>query len=131
MNRGDQREDIFVDDGDRQRFLETLAQACQKTDGQVHADCLMSHHFHLLVETPQPNLSEGMKWLLQSYTGRYHRRHRLCGHVFSGRFKAPLVDGSSNGYLRTVSQYVHLNPVRAKLLREDQPLSAYEWSSLE
>ena len=58
---------------------------------------LMGNHFHLVVETPQPNLSDGMKWVLQTYTGRFNRRHGFSGHVFSGRFKAPLVDGSGSG----------------------------------
>ncbi|PWU17326.1 MAG: transposase [Verrucomicrobia bacterium] len=129
MNRGDQREDIFEDDTDRKSFLNTLGQACEKTGWQVHAYCLLRNHFHLVVETPQPNLSDGMKWLLQTYTGRFNRRHQFFGHVFSGRFKALLVDGSGNGYLRTVSEYVHLNPVRANLIGEDQRLSTYSWSS--
>jgi putative transposase len=129
MNRGDRREDIFADDQDRQCFVATLSEACEKTGWQVHAFCLMSNHFHLVVETPQPNLSDGMKWLLQTYTSRFNRRHRFLGHVFSGRFKAPLVDGSGNGYLRTVSEYVHLNPARARLIREEQLLSTYRWSS--
>jgi len=70
MNRGDQREDIFKDDEDRQRFLSTLGEACGRTDWQVHAYCLMRNHFHLVVETPQPNLVFGMKWLLGGYTSR-------------------------------------------------------------
>jgi REP element-mobilizing transposase RayT len=129
MNRGDRREDIYVDDKDRTTFLDTLGQACEKTGWQVHAYCLMRNHFHLGVETPQPNLSEGMKWLLQTYTSRFNRRHRLFGHVFSGRFKAPLVEGSGSGYLRTVAEYIHLNPVRAKLIAPNEPLSSYPWSS--
>ncbi|MGO8675294.1 MAG: transposase [Limisphaerales bacterium] len=129
MNRGDRREDIFADDKDRACFLETLGQASEKAGWQVHAYCLMSNHFHLVVETPQANLSNGMKWLLQTYTSRFNRRHRFFGHLFSGRFKAPLVDGSGSGYLRTVCEYVHLNPVRARLVAEDQPLSTYQWSS--
>jgi REP element-mobilizing transposase RayT len=64
MNRGDQREDIFRDDQDRQRFLSTLGEACGKTEWQVHAYCLMRNHFHLVLESPQPNLVFGMKWLL-------------------------------------------------------------------
>ncbi|HYG34762.1 MAG TPA: transposase [Clostridia bacterium] len=129
INRGDRREVIFLDDLDRHCFLETLAQACEKTDWQIHAYCLMSNHFHLVVETPQPNLSAGMKWFLQTYTVRFNHRHNYCGHLFSGRFKAPMVDGSGNGYLRTVAEYVHLNPVRANLLKAEEPLSAYGWSS--
>jgi REP element-mobilizing transposase RayT len=129
MNRGDRREPIFQDDFDRRRFLETLGEACAKTDWLVHAWCLMSNHFHLVVETPQPNLVAGMKWFLGTYTSRFNRRHRLSGHLFSGRYKALVVDGSGNGYLRTVCDYVHLNPVRAKLLTPEQPLRAYVWSS--
>jgi len=89
----------------------------------------MSNHFHLVLETPQPNLVLGMKWLLGVYTKRYNIRHRLCGHLFAGRYKALVVDGSGNGYLRTVGDYVHLNPVRARLLREHEPLQNYPWSS--
>ena len=129
MNRGDRREPIFKDDPDRQRFLETLADAVLKTGWQVHAYCLMPNHFHLVVETPQANLVAGMKWFLGTYTSRFNRRHRLCGHLFSGRYKALVVDGSGNGYLRTVGDYVHLNPVRARLLTEEQALSDYTWSS--
>src|SRR5213593_1900290 len=77
MNRGDQREDIFKDDEDRKLFLATLGEACQKTDWQVHAYCLMRNHFHLLIETPQPNLVFGMKWLLGVYTKRFNMRAKL------------------------------------------------------
>src|SRR6266699_2164748 len=129
MNRGDRREPIFRDDGDRLLFLETLGQACGKTDWQVHAWCLMLNHFHLVIETPKANLADGMKWLLQTYTSRFNRRHKLFGHLFSGRYKSLIVEGSGNGYLRTVCDYVHLNPVRAKLLRPEEPLQNYPWSS--
>jgi len=129
-NRGDRREPIFKDDADRQRFLMTLGQACGKTGWQIHALCLMPNHFHLVIETPQANLVAGMKWLLGTYTGRFNRRHRQFGHVFSGRYKALIVDGSGNGYLKTVCDYVHLNPSRAKLLGREQKLGSYGWSSL-
>jgi REP element-mobilizing transposase RayT len=129
MNRGDQREPIFKDDADRHAFLATLGEACQKTDWQIHAYCLMSNHFHLVVETPQPNLVFGMKWLLGVYTKRFNIRHKLCGHLFAGRYKALVVDGSGDGYLRTVGDYVHLNPVRAGLLQANEPLQHYRWSS--
>jgi len=129
MNRGDRREPIFQDDLDRQRFLQTLAEACAKTQWQLLAWCLMGNHFHLVVETPQANLVAGMKWLLGTYTGRFNRRHKLFGHLFSGRYKALVVDGSGNGYLKMVCDYVHLNPVRAKLLTAEQPLRAFVWSS--
>jgi REP element-mobilizing transposase RayT len=129
MNRGDRREPIFLDDKDRLLFLETLEQACGKTGWQVHSYCLMPNHFHLVLETPSANLVSGMKWFLATYTGRFNRRHKLFGHLFSGRYKSLIVDGSGNGYLRTVCDYVHFNPVRAKLLRLTQKLGHYPWSS--
>jgi putative transposase len=129
VNRGDRREAIFHDDQDRWRFVETLAEACAKTGWQVHAYCLMPNHFHLVVETPQANLVAGMKWLLGTYTSRFNRRHRLSGHLFSGRYKALVVDGATPGYLRTVGDYVHLNPVRARLLTGEATLKSYAWSS--
>jgi REP element-mobilizing transposase RayT len=129
MNRGDRREPIFKDDVDRERFLQTLGEACAKTNWQVHALCLMPNHFHLVVETPRANLVSGMTWFLGTYTGRFNRRHKLFGHLFSGRYKALVVDGSGNGYLRTVCDYVHLNPVRAKLIAASEPLRSYRWSS--
>lgn len=129
MNRGDRRELIFLDDPDRQRFVETLGETCAKTGWQVHALCLLPNHFHLVVETPQPNLVAGMKWLLGTYTARFNRRHQLFGHLFSGRYKSLIVDGSGNGYLKTVCDYVHLNPARARLLTPAQPVREYRWSS--
>jgi len=129
MNRGDRREPIFKDDEDRNSFISTLGEACGKTGWQVHALCLMGNHFHLVVETPQANLVAGMKWFLGTYTGRFNRRHKVFGHLFSGRYKALVVEGSGSGYLKTVCDYVHLNPVRARLLKAEQPLRDYAWSS--
>jgi REP element-mobilizing transposase RayT len=82
MSRGDRREKIFLDDVDRQDFIKTLAEACQKTGWQVHAYCLMPNHYHLVLETPEPNLVAGMAWLQSSYTIRLNHRHQLFGHVF-------------------------------------------------
>jgi putative transposase len=129
MNRGDRREAIFLDDQDRDLFLETLGEACQKTDWQIHAWCLMSNHFHLVSETPRGNLVEGMHWLLGVYTNRFNHRHKEFGHLFSGRYKALPVDGSGNGYLKAVCDYVHLNPARAGLVHPQSPLERYGWSS--
>src|SRR5436305_9530096 len=89
----------------------------------------MSNHFHLVVETPQGDLVPGMKWFLGVYTARYNRRHKLFGHVFSGRYKSLIVDGSGNGYLKTVCDYTHLNPVRAALLPHEAALATFPWSS--
>jgi putative transposase len=129
LSRGDRREEIFRDDVDRKSFLKALGVACQKTGWQVHAYCLMSNHFHLVVETPRANLVEGMKWLLGIYTMRFNRRHKLSGHLFAGRYKSLLIDGARPGYLRTVCDYVHLNPERAKLLGTRERLQKYRWSS--
>jgi len=130
ISRGNRRENIFLDDVDRQDFLKTLAEACQKTNWQVHAYCLMSNHYHLVVETPDANLVAGMAWLQSAYTIRFNHRHQLIGHVLSGRYKAQLVEGSGNGYLKTACDYVHLNPVRAGLLQPGERLLAYPWTSL-
>ena len=129
MNRGDRRESIFKDKHDRQVFLSTLGEACEKTQWQIHAWCLMRNHFHLVIETPQANLVAGMKWLLGVYTKRFNIRHKWCGHLFAGRYKALMVDGSGDGYLRTVCDYVHLNPVRSKLIKAGAPLESFLWSS--
>lgn len=129
MSRGNRRQKIFLDDVDRQDFLKTLAEACQKTGWQAHAYCLMPNHYHLVIETPEPNLVAGMAWLQSTYTIRLNHRHQLFGHVFSGRYKAQLVEGSATGYLRTACDYVHLNPVRARLLKAGERLLAYPWSS--
>jgi putative transposase len=129
MNRGDRREPIVVDDKDRQRFVETLGEACLKTGWQIHAWCLMNNHFHLVVETPVANLVAGMRWFLGTYTVRFNRRHKLSGHLFSGRYKSLVVDGSGTGYLKSVCDYVHLNPVRARLLLPGHRLAEYRWSS--
>ncbi len=129
MNRGDRREPIFLCAEDRELFLQTVDEACQKTGWQVHAYCLMNNHFHLVVETPRANLVAGKRWFLGTYTARFNRRHKLSGHLFSGRYKSLLVDGSGTGYLKSVCDYVHLNPVRAKLLKPEQRLAEYRWSS--
>ena len=129
MNRGDRREKIFLGDADRVLFLQTLAEVCVKTGWRVHAYCLMANHFHIVAETPRANLVAGMKWFLGTYTNRFNRRHKLSGHLFAGRYKAVIVDGSGNGYLRTVAEYVHLNPHRARILGSERPLKDYPWSS--
>ena len=114
---------------DRHDFIKALAEACEKTGWQVHAFCLMRNHYHTVLETPNANLVAGMAWLQSTYTIRLNNRHRLTGHVLSGRYKAQLVEGSGDGYLRAACDYVHLNPVRAKLLAPQDRLLAYPWSS--
>jgi len=116
MNRGDHREPIFRDDLDHKCFLTTLAEACTKTDWQVHAYCLMGNHFHLVVETPGASLVAGMRWFLSTYTARLNRRHQLFVRVFSGRYKALVVDGSGNGCISTVCDYGHPTRTRRRAM---------------
>ncbi len=129
VSRGDSRDDIFFSEADRVEFLRTLGQACRKTGWQVHAYCLMTNHFHLVLETPQANLATGMKWLLGTYTQRFNRRHRRWGHLFGGRYKAQSIDERSPEYLRAACDYVHLNTVRARMIAPEQALHGYRWSS--
>lgn len=129
MSRGNRRQDFSLDHVDRHDFLKTLAEACQKTGWQVHTYCLMNNHHHLIVETPNANLVAGMAWLQSAYTTRLNHRHKLVGHVLSGRYKAQLVVGSGSGYLRMACDYVHLNPARAGLLKPEERLLADPWSS--
>ena len=84
MARGNRRQPIFADDDDRRFFLKALADACEMTGWRVHAWALMSNHYHLMIETPEPNLVEGMKWLQNAYTRRFNTRHRLWGRLFFG-----------------------------------------------
>ncbi len=130
MARGNQGRAIFRDDQDRGCFLETLGEACEKTGWRIHAYVLMGNHYHLLIETPEPNLVAGMKWLQGTYTQRYNSRHQVFGHLFQGRYKAMIVDGQEESYFPVVSTYIHLNPARVKLIRVGQErLKRYRWSS--
>lgn len=130
MARGNQGQKICLDDHDRQMWLATLAQAWRRTGWLIHAWTLMGNHYHLLVETPEPNLVSGMKWFQGTYTQRYNARHRKRGHLFQGRYRAIPVESDSGVYLQTLSTYIHLNPARAKLIRVgEQKLWEYPWSS--
>jgi REP element-mobilizing transposase RayT len=130
MCRGDRREPVFRTDADRWLFLDTLEQMCERTGILVHSYVLMPNHYHMLLETPEPNLVAGMKWFQGTYTQRFNRRHALDGHLFQGRYKAIPVDGDDPEYFRVASDYIHLNPARAGLLAEDRPnLRTYRWSS--
>lgn len=131
--RGNRRERIFASDADRARFLEILARSLARFEVEVHAYVLLPNHFHLLVRTRRANLSRWMHWVMVSYTIWFNRRHRKVGHLFQGRYKSLLVEGGS--YLLGLSRYLHLNPVRGKILGAGNPaerrerLRAYGWSS--
>lgn len=113
--RGDRREDIFDDDQDRSIFLATLEQVITQFNWMCYAWCLMDNHYHLLIQTPDGNLSKGMRQLNGVYTQASNRRHQRVGHLFQGRFKAILVD--SDAYLLELARYVVLNPVRAGIVK--------------
>ena len=131
MCRGNNGQDIFLKEKGSRLFLSTLEEVCQQTGWIVHAYVLMSNHYHLLFETPEPNLVAGMKWLQGTYTQRFNAMFKRRGHLFQGRYKALPVETSSNGYFREVGQYIHLNPFRAGLagIGKKQSLEAYPWSS--
>ena len=129
MDRGDRLEVIYRDERDREIFLKTLGEVCERCGWKVHAYVLMGNHYHMLLGTPEANLSRGMRLLQGIYTIRHNARHRLRGHLFQGRYKAILVDGEDATYFRTVGDYIHLNPVRAGLLAQDAKLTSYPWSS--
>ena len=123
--RGDGQEDIYRANGDRQMFLEVLAGVARRFNWTLHAFCLMTNHYHLLVETPDANLSKGMRELNGVYTQRFNRTYDRVGHVFQGRYKAILVQKET--YLLELARYVVLNPVRARMVRApgDWPWSSY------
>jgi putative transposase len=124
-SRGDRRALIYLDDTDRAFWMQALADACARFHFVVHSYCQMGNHFHLLVETPEPNLSQGMRQLNGTYSQYFNRRHDLVGHVFQGRYQAILVQEET--YLLELARYIVLNPVRAKLVAqpEDWPWSSY------
>ena len=122
--RGDGREDIYLSDDDRNGWLEILGDVCQRFNWVCHAYCQMTNHYHLIIQTPDANLSKGMRQLNGVYTQRFNRRHERVGHVFQGRFKAILVD--KDNYLLELARYVVLNPLRAKMVRR---LEQWPWSS--
>nr|WP_306671054.1 transposase [Endozoicomonas sp. SESOKO1] len=123
-SRGNERKPIYREEVDFNLFLDTLAEVCDRFNWVIHSWCLMTNHYHLVVETPDGNLSAGMRQLNGVYTTRFNRRHGRVGHLFQGRYKAILVDKSS--YLLELSRYVVLNPVRARMV--DHP-GDWLWSS--
>lgn len=119
-SRGDRREDIYFDDTDRLAWLEILGKVCQRFNWRCHAWCQMTNHYHVLIETIEGNLSQGMRQLNGVYTQAINRRYKRVGHVFQGRYKAILVEKDS--YLIELARYVVLNPVRAKMV-----VNSIEW----
>jgi putative transposase len=125
-SRGNERKAIFKHDRDRKLFLDTLAQVNKRFNWVCHAYCLMDNHYHLVIETPDGNLSKGMRHLNGMYTQAYNKRYGRVGHLFQGRFKGILVQKDS--HLLEVCRYVVLNPVRAKSSSHPR---LYKWSSYQ
>ncbi len=130
MCRGNRQQAVFGDERDNQQFLDTLGEVCIRCGWRIHAYVLMGNHYHLLLETPSANLVVGMQWLQGTYTKRFNVRHGERGHLFQGRYKALLVDGSVGDYFSTVGGYIHLNPARVVGYDfEKSKLDGYAWSS--
>jgi len=127
INRGNYRRDIFATDGAREAFERTLFEACERSGWRLHAYVIMRNHYHLALETPEPNLSEGMKWLQATWATRFNRYRKIQGRPFQGRFKSLLIQPGAS--LSEVCHYIHLNPVRAKVVPVEQA-SEFRWSSL-
>lgn len=128
MARGDRREPIVKNDADRDAFARLLKELVDRTGFEFFSWVLMGNHYHLVFKTPEPNLVEGMKWLQNTWTKRFNARHQLWGHLFGGRYKAVLVEEGE--YLGTLIDYVHLNPFRGGLVKLEDGLESYRWSSL-
>ena len=123
-SRGNARENIYLSDSDREIFLEVLAHVVERFDWICHAYCLMDNHYHLMIETPQANLSRGMRQLNGVYTQRFNRVHNRVGHVFQGRYKSIVIDKDS--YLLELSRYIVRNPVAADMVKH---VGDWAWSS--
>jgi REP element-mobilizing transposase RayT len=131
--RGNVRQKLFLDDKDCAKFVELLRASLTRYDVILHAYVLMGNHYHLIAETRRANLGRWMHWLSTSYTVYFNWRHRRVGHLFQGRYKSIVVE--AEGYLLTLSRYVHLNPVRGQMIGKGSPverrkrLREWKWSS--
>ena len=132
MARGNQGQAIVFDDADRRFFVDALSQACAMTGWRMQAWVLLRNHYHLFLQTPEPNLVAGMAWLQNTLTRRYNVRHQPVGRLFGDRYKAVLVEGTDPYHYQTLVDYIHLNPVRSRLIRPKAGKSVldYRWSSL-
>lgn len=125
-SRGNEGKNIFKSKRDREKFFEYCESASKRYDAVIHVFCLMDTHYHLLLETPSGNLSQIMRHINGAYTTYFNVKRGRSGHLFQGRYKAILVD--IDEYAKELSRYIHLNPVRAKMVNTPQE---YEWSSYQ
>ena len=125
-SRGNEQKDVFKSRRDREKFLEYLASATERYGAAIHAYCLMSNHYHLLLETPEGNLSQIMRHINGAYTTYFNIKRKRAGHLFQGRFKAILVEADE--YAVELSRYIHLNPVRVGMAGKP---GEYPWSSFQ
>lgn len=123
-SRGNRRKPIFKDERDQKLFLDTLESVNKRYNWLCHAYCLMNNHYHLIIETPDGNLSKGMRQLNGVYTQSFNNKHKKTGHIFQGRYKAILIQKES--HLLEACRYVALNPVRAKIIHKPEE---WKWSS--
>ncbi|MEA3437329.1 MAG: transposase [Thermodesulfobacteriota bacterium] len=123
-DRGDDRKKIYISEYDYKQFLKYLLLAKDKFKFYLYAYCLMPNHYHFLLETPQPNLAKIMHYINTSYTTYYNVKRKKSGHLFQGRYKSIVVD--KDNYFLELSRYIHLNPVRAKIVKRPEE---YKWSS--
>ncbi len=125
-SRGNEQKDVFKSRRDREKFLEYLASATQRYGATIHAYCLMSNHYHLLLETPEGNLSAIMRHINGAYTTYFNIKRKRSGHLFQGRYKAILIEVDE--YLVELSRYIHLNPVQAGMVERPEH---HQWSSYQ
>jgi REP element-mobilizing transposase RayT len=127
INRGNLQHDLFITAGARRSFIRVTGEACAKFGWRMHAYVVMRNHFHFALETPEPNLVAGMHWLQSTFSVRLLRFHRQHGHLFQGRYQSPVIE--DDAHLARVCDYIHLNPVRARMVPVEQ-LGRFESSSL-
>lgn len=125
-SRGNERKDVFKSKRDREKFLSYLASASERYNARIHVYCLMGNHYHLILETPDANLSQIMQHINGAYTTYFNTKRKRAGHLFQGRYKAIIIEADE--YATQLSRYIHLNPVRAGIV--EQP-SQYPWSSYQ
>ena len=123
-SRGDNRKAIYFEETDFELFLSVLNDVCEQYNWVIHSYCLMTNHYHLLIETPDANLSKGIRQLNGVFSQKINKKHRRVGHLFQGRYKSILID--KDAYLLELCRYIVLNPVRAKMV--DSP-SQWIWSN--